>query len=105
MKKNHKILIAVGCCILIIGISIFFIFSDFNYTSCDGCYGNKTTFDFTKTYEHALIKIEDEWVTVDVEQWNDYEGEQIQLLLKDGTVLLIHSQNCILYTGTLPEAK
>ena len=35
-----------------------------------------------------------------------YIYEQIiQLLLKDGTVLLINSNSCILYSGTLPEGK
>lgn len=81
------------------------LMSGCNATDCDGCEGNKTTFDFTKTYEHALIKVKDEWITVEVKQWNDYEGEQIQLLLKDGTVLLINSNSCILYSGTLPEGK
>lgn len=100
MRKNIKIIILVFA----IAIS-FFTFSSCNATDCDGCEGNKTTFDFTKTYEHALIKVKDEWITVNVKQWNDYEGEQIQLLLEDDTVLLINSNQCILYSGTLPDVE
>lgn len=94
MKKIRLIIIFLVLVITLVGC---------NATSCDGCYGNKTTFDFTKTYEHALVKIKDKWVTLDIKQWNDYEGEQIQLLLNDGTIILTTAYNCILYSGDLPE--
>lgn len=95
MKRLVLIFVLIFSC-------LFFI--SCNQTECDGCFGNKTTFDFTMTYENAYIKVGEEWMTVEVKQWNDYEGEQIQLVLKDGTVLLLHSSNCILYSGTLPIA-
>lgn len=82
-------------------VSIF-LFTSCNQTECDGCFGNQTTFDFTKTYEHAYVKIGEEWVKLEVKQWTDYEGEQIQIVLPDGTVMLLHSANCILYSGDLP---
>ena len=64
---------------------------------------NKQIVDFKLKFEHAYIKVGESWITVDVDKWNDYEGEQIQLILKDGTVLLVNSMNCILYQGTLPK--
>ncbi len=91
--------------ILFVMLFTVFTFISCNQTECDGCYGNQTTFDFTKTYEHAYIKIGDEWTTVNVKQWMDYEGEQIQLVLEDNSVLLINSNNCILYSGKLPVVK
>lgn len=84
---------------LVLGI---FIFSGCNQTECDGCFGNQTTFDFTKTYENAYVKIGEEWIKVEVKQWTDYEGEQIQIVLNDGTVMLLHADNIILYSGKLP---
>lgn len=96
MKKIIVIFLMLVMCFTVSGC---------NCTDCDGCYGNKTTFDFTKTYEEAYVKIKDEWVHVRVSQWNDYEGEQIQLLLYDGTVILTSIHNCILYSGELPEVE
>lgn len=94
MKKKFILIIITILCLFV---------TSCNVTKCDGCFGNKTTFDFTLTYENALVKIGDEWVDLQVIQWNDYEGEQIQLQLKDGTILLVHSANCILYSGELPK--
>lgn len=66
-----------------------------------GC--NKIVFDFNNKFEYAYIKIGDNnWQTVKIKQWNDYNGEQLQLVLEDGTIMVIHSLNCILYNGTLP---
>lgn len=48
----------------------------------------------------------DDWIDLAISKWKDYDGEQLQLILQDGTVLLVSSVNCILYNGTLPkEAK
>lgn len=91
---------------IIIAIFTICLFSfGCNQTECDGCFGNQTTFDFTKTYEHAYVKIGEKWTVVDVKQWNDYEGEQIQIVLQDGTVLLFSSVNCILFSGELPTVE
>lgn len=68
-----------------------------------GC--NKQIFDFNNKFTHAYIKINEEWMDVEIKAWNDYEGDQIQIILKDGTTMVIHSVNCILYNGTLPTAK
>ena len=44
---------------------------------------------------------------VNIKDERDYykSGEQLQLILTDGTVMIIHSRDCILYNGTLPTAE
>lgn len=66
-----------------------------------GC--NYQTFDTNFTYTHAYVQIGEEWKLVEITAWRDYDGEQLQIKLKDGTVLLVSSFTCILCNGTLPE--
>lgn len=67
-------------------------------TSC-----NQQIVDFNLKFDRAYVKIGEEWKDIEVKMWTDYEdGDQIQLTLKDGTVILVHSYNCILYNGNLP---
>lgn len=66
---------------------------------------NYQLFDYNYEFTNALVKVGDEWVNVEVKSWRDYDGEQIQLILKDGTVLLVCSVNCTLYNGTLPTTN
>ncbi len=67
---------------------------------------NKQIFDFKYEYTNAYLKVGDEWIDVEIEKWNDYEGsDQIQIILKDGTVIYTTSLNCILYKGTLPKGE
>ena len=62
-----------------------------------GC-GNKDLFDTVYTYNYAIVDFLDGRVEkINVKQWRDYEdGEQIQIIAKDGTVYLVNSVNCIL---------
>lgn len=62
-----------------------------------GC-GNKDLFDTVYTYNYAIVDFLDGNVEkINVKQWRDYEdGEQIQIIAKDGTVYLVNSVNCIL---------
>lgn len=67
-----------------------------------GC--NKQMIDLNLSFDRAYVKIGDEWQDVEIKTWTDYEdGEQIQIKLKDGTVMIVHSANCILYKGNLPK--
>jgi uncharacterized protein YxeA len=67
-----------------------------------GC--NQQVFDFNYKFEKAYVKIGEEWKMVDVKTWTDYEdGDQFQLTLQDGTVLIVHATNLVLYNGTLPR--
>ncbi|MDD4165055.1 MAG: hypothetical protein PHD46_05525 [Eubacteriales bacterium] len=61
-----------------------------------GC-GNKDLFDTVYTYDTAIIKMPDGSTReIEIDQWTDYEGEQIQIIAKDGTVYLVNSVNCVL---------
>ena len=69
-----------------------------------GC--NYQMIDLNYSFKNAYVKIGDEWVDLELKSWMDYEdGEQLQLTLKDGTVMVVFSGDCILYNGTLPEVK
>lgn len=70
------------------------------FTAC-----NKEVFDVQYKFTNAYVKVGEDWIDVEVKKWTDYEGEQIQLTLKDGTVLVVNSMNLILYNGTLPTGK
>ena len=67
--------------------------------------GNLQIFDTNYTYTRAYLKIDDKWIDVPVVKWCDYEGEQIQIILTDGSVILTSSYNCILYNGKLPKKE
>lgn len=66
-----------------------------------GC--NYQVIDLQYAFTHAYMKIGDEWVNVPITKWTDYEGEQFQITLQDGSVMVISSVNCILYYGELPK--
>lgn len=59
-----------------------------------GC--NKTMFDTEYTYDKAVINLGNKTITVSVDKWCDYDGEQLQIITKEGTVILTSSYNCIL---------
>ena len=66
--------------------------------------GNYDAFDTVYTYDYAIVTFPDGTTqTIELEQWTDYEGEQIQLTAKDGTVYLVNSVNCVLVKN--PESK
>ena len=88
MKKLVVIIIII---ILIIVLAVFL-------TAC-----NKQIVDFNLKFTNAYIKVGDTWIDVEISKWTDYEGEQFQLTLKDGTVIVVSSINCILYNGKLPK--
>ena len=72
-------------------------------TSCKGgC--NKELFDLQYAYNRAYIKVGEEWVDISIKSWTDYEGEQLQITLHDGSKILVSSISCILYYGELPTS-
>ena len=65
-----------------------------NCTSCDG---NKDMWDTNYSYDYAIVAFPNgETKTIEIKKWCDYEGEQIQIIAKDGTVYLVNSVNCVL---------
>jgi major membrane immunogen (membrane-anchored lipoprotein) len=65
-----------------------------------GC-GNKDLFDTVRTYDYALVSFPDGTSEkIEIKQWRDYEdGEQIQIIAKDGNIYLVNSVNCVLVNG------
>lgn len=62
---------------------------------CTGC--NKQIIDTTYTFDKAIMYVGGEWITIDVDSWDDYEdGDQIQVKDTDGNTYLVHSTNITL---------
>ena len=51
-----------------------------------GC--NRTAFDTKYGFDKAVVNGKDSSIVLDVNQWKDYSGEQIQLTTSDNFVLL-----------------
>jgi hypothetical protein len=67
----------------------------FCLAGCNGC--NKTIFDFDYKFTKATYFDGEQWKTVDIARWKDWEDSDIlQIELKDGTIILTHSSNVIL---------
>lgn len=63
---------------------------------CASC-GNKDLFDTKWTYNVAYITIGNDTVKVEVASWRDYsDGDQIQVVDKNGYVWLSNSTNIVL---------
>ena len=61
-----------------------------------GC-GNLDMFDTNYTYHYALTKWPDGSVKkIEIKQWADYEGEQIQIISTDGNIYLLSMNNTVL---------
>lgn len=76
-----------------IAIGISAILMCFALCSC----GNEDLWDTNYTYDTAIIAWPDGSTrTVEIKQWKDYDGEQLQIIGKDGSVYLVSSYNCIL---------
>lgn len=63
------------------------------FTGC-GMY-NRQLIDLNRHYNRAIIQLANgEVIEVEVDKWSDYEGEQLQIIAKDGTVYLTSSFRC-----------
>lgn len=90
MKRKH--LMTMTILIALLALTVIML------TAC-----NKQILDFNLKFDRAYFKIGDEWKDVAIKSWKDYDGEQIQITLQDGTVILTSSMNCVLYKGELPK--
>ena len=91
MVKRTFLIVAFAVCVFL--VSVFAV----------GC--NKQLIDLNYNYSNAYVKIGDEWMDLKIRSWTDYDGEQLQITLTDGTVMLVSSYYCILYNGTLPKGS
>ena len=61
-----------------------------------GC-GNLDMFDTNYTFDTAVIRWPDGTMKeIKIKKWCDYEGEQIQIIGKDGKTYLISMNNAVL---------
>ena len=75
--------------------SIIAIVAALSCVSLSAC--NKDIFDFNYTFDKAIVSMNGKAIELDIDQWTDYEdGEQLQLRLRDGSVILVSSYNTIL---------
>ena len=59
--------------------------------------GNKDLWDTEYTFNKAIVKFPDGTSkTLEIKCWSDYDGEQIQITTKDGTLYVFNSVNCVL---------
>lgn len=64
------------------------------FTGCNGC--NKQIWDGIQRYDRAIIQLPNgEIVDGEVQSWNDYESDQIQVKV-DGVWYLVHSSDIVL---------
>lgn len=66
-------------------------------TTLYGC--NYDLIDTNHTFNKAIVNFNNQIIVLDVKQWTDYDGEQLQLILRDGSVILVSSYNTILVNG------
>lgn len=65
-------------------------------TALTGC-GNQDMWDTNYTFTHAVIVINGNATILDIEKWCDYEGEQYQIITKDGSIINASSFNTFLF--------
>lgn len=93
MKNNNgfieiltAIIITLGVVIVIIGIiAIGYEFSEHAHNM-----------DSKYKYEKAITNIDGEKLEIDIDTWNYYGGDQLQIIGKDGKVYLVSSFNTVL---------
>jgi radical SAM superfamily enzyme with C-terminal helix-hairpin-helix motif len=80
-KKTITIITIIAAAILII----------FGLTGC-----NYQMVDLNYSYDKAICKIGNETKEIEIRKWTDYDGEQLQIIDKEGNVYLVSSLNCTL---------
>lgn len=82
MKKSKKVII----------IATILIISAFTFSGC-----NEQIIDTNYTFNRAIVTLNDGTkMEIEIKSWKDYDGEQLQLVGKDGKVYLVSSYNTIL---------
>lgn len=74
--------------VLVVGLTALFV----TISSC-----NKQIVDTTYTFNKAIIRLQDNSiVSGEIDSWKDYDGDQLQIKMKDGTTYLVHANNVTL---------
>lgn len=58
--------------------------------------GNKQIIDTNIRFDKCITYLGNEKIEIDIDKWNDYEGEQIQIIDKNGNAYLLSSFNTML---------
>lgn len=59
-------------------------------------YGNKEIGLDNYRFDKAIVYFANEKTEYDIKGWRDYDGDQLQITLHDGTIILAHSNNILL---------
>lgn len=81
-----------------VGIFIVIAVTIFSLVGC-----NKDLIDTNYTYTKAITIIGNEKLEIEIRQWRDYDGEQIQIIDKDGNVYLLSMNNTALIKERLGD--
>lgn len=58
---------------------------------------NRDIWDTNRTYDRAIINFgNDNIIEIEIKQWRDYDGEQFQIIDKDGNIYLCSSFNTVM---------
>ena len=82
----------------LLSLSLIAIISLISLTSC-----NKQVFDFN--YKFDKVHLHEAGKCYKIQKWNDYEGEQLQVILEDGTVIIVSNYNADLINGNCPYCE
>lgn len=77
--------------ITMLGIVIAAALILFGLTGC-----NQQIIDLNYTYDKAICEIGNETKEIEIKKWNDYDGEQLQIIDREDNVYLVSSFNCTL---------
>ncbi len=75
--------------ITLIAIVIVLIVALFMTTGC-----NQNMLDFNMTFDYAECYLNGEYTKYEIKKWSDYDGEQIQIVTKDGKTYLVSMNYC-----------
>lgn len=79
----------------ILKISVLVIMLAVGVFSLTGC--NQTIIDTNYTFDRAIVVLNDGTrMEIEIKEWRDYDGEQLQIKGKDGKTYLVSSFNTIL---------
>lgn len=85
-----KVVVAVVVLVILASFIVPLIPSILEWT------GNKQVIDTVYTYDYAILELPNgEVVEGNVENWRDYEGDQLQIKI-DGKIYLVHSSDAVL---------
>ena len=83
-KKNGVLTVVIG----LVAVAVFY------FAVLWGC--NKQVFDFELRFTKAMVRWPDgKTEVIEIQKWNDYEGDQIQIITSDN-VYLFHCNNVVL---------